>query len=186
MTNFQSVIDYHTSVIEPLYEQYVAAQNSGGKMRGTVGKLYETIAYQIVKMVDPALELKKNDYVRVPSVSGKFFIKTQVDWHVYKNGVLILIIEGKTYLEKSMLGRACTEFANIRRVHPDVKACVFTGQYDVAEESANWFADECEFEVFVVNQTKTRRSDFPIYQTKDSLDVNALQEFYNFVESVCK
>jgi hypothetical protein len=181
---FTEIIDYHTSVIAPLHEQYIETQNSGGKVRGTVGKLYETIAHKIVKLVDPTLVLKKNDYILIPSRSGRFYKKTQVDWHVYKNGELILIIEGKTYLDSSMLDRACSEFEKIRRVYPIVKACIFTGQYDVAEETANWFADECEFDVFVVNETKKRRSDNPIYETKDSLSVEDLQNFYDYVKNI--
>jgi hypothetical protein len=60
---------------------------------------------------------------------------------------------------------------------------VFTGQDATDPDSAAWFADETEHQVFVVNQTKQRRSTAPIFETADPLDAMALQAFARWVDS---
>ena len=183
VTRFQSVIDHYTRSVAPLNEQYKNTLNAGGKMRGTVGKLYEDIAQGIVYSVDPTLEVKHNDYILIESRGGQYYKKVQVDLHVYKDGELVCVIECKTYLDSSMLDRACSEFDKIRRVYPNIPAAVFTGQFDVKHETYDWFKDECEFETFVVNQTKQRDSNNPIYKTCDPLDTQSLHSFADWVRN---
>ena len=79
VTRFQSVIDHYTRSVAPLNEQYKNTLNAGGKMRGTVGKLYEVIAQGIVYSVDPTLEVKHNDYILIESRGGQYYKKVQVD-----------------------------------------------------------------------------------------------------------
>ena len=183
MTRFESVIAHYEQSVAPLNEQYTNTLNAGGKMRGTVGKLYEDIAQGIVYSVDPTLEVKHNDYILIESKGGHHYKKVQVDLHVYKDGELVCVIECKTYLDSSMLDRACSEFDKIRRVYPNVPAAVFTGQFDVKEETYAWFKDECEFQTFIVNQTKQRDSNNPIYKSCDPLDQRVMQDFADWVRN---
>ena len=185
--DFSDVIRLYNDTLTPLAESYNNAKNLGGKVRGTVGKLYENIAHAIVLMVNPNLTVLHNDYLHVPSRSGKYFKKTQVDLHVYNKDKLILVIEGKTFLDSSMLDRAISEFDKIRRVkHKMLPCCVFTGQQCVSEESFLWFHDEQPFDLFVVNETKKRDSKYPIFQTLDPLDVNKLTQFADYVDYIVK
>lgn len=183
MTRLSSVIEHYTNTVAPLAETYRTTANAGGKMRGSVGKLYEDVAQGIVYSVDPSLVVKHNDYILIESRGGQYYKKVQVDLHVYKDDELVCIIECKTYLDSSMLDRACSEFDKIRRVYPNVPAAVFTGQFDVKEETYSWFKDECEFETFVVNETKQRDSNNPIYKTCDPLDYTVMQEFADWVRT---
>ena len=82
VTRFQSVIDHYTRSVAPLNEQYLSEDNAGGKMRGTVGKLYEDIAQGIVYSVDPTLVVKHNDYILIESRGGQYYKKVQVDLHL--------------------------------------------------------------------------------------------------------
>ncbi len=174
----------YSETIAPLHTQYLAEQNGGGKMRGTMGNLYETIAQAVIYAVDPTVVCKHNDYIMVQSRGGQHLKRTQVDLHCYKDGELAFIVEGKTYIDSSMLDRACSEFDKIRRVYPDVPASVFSGQDATDPDSAAWFVDETEHSIFIVNTTKTRRSDAPVFQTRDPLDIEALQSFAAWVQSV--
>ena len=183
VTRFDSVIAHYEQSVAPLNEQYTNTLNAGGKMRGTVGKLYEDIAQGIVYSVDPTLVVKHNDYILIESKGGHHYKKVQVDLHVYKDGELVCVIECKTYLDSSMLDRACSEFDKIRRVYPNVPAAVFTGQFDVKEETYAWFKDECEFQTFIVNQTKQRDSNNPIYKSCDPLDQRVMQDFADWVSN---
>ena len=60
--DFSDVIRLYNDTLTPLAESYNNAKNLGGKVRGTVGKLYENIAPAIVLMVNPNLTLLHNDY----------------------------------------------------------------------------------------------------------------------------
>lgn len=179
--NLANVVRHYNDTIAPLHQRYLQESNAGGKMRASVGKLYEDIAQGIVYAVDPSLVVKHNDYILVESKGGQYTKKTQVDLHVYKDGELLCIVEGKTYIDSSMLDRACSEFDKIRRVYPGIPAAVFAGQDATDPDSAAWFADETEHSMFIVNTTKQRRSDAPIFETADPLDEDALQAFAQWI-----
>ena len=178
-----SAVLIYARVIAPLHQQYLSEDNAGGKMRASMGDLYEDVAQAVIYAVDPSIVCKHNDYIMIESKGGKSYKKTQVDIHAYKDGELIFIVEGKTYLDSSMLDRACSEFDKIRRVYPGIPAAIFTGQDATDPDSAAWFADETEHQVFVVNQTKQRRSTAPIFETADPLDMAALQAFARWVDA---
>ena len=73
VTRFDSVIAHYEQSVAPLNEQYTNTLNAGGKMRGTVGKLYEDIAQGIVYSVDPTLVVKHNDYILIESKGGHHY-----------------------------------------------------------------------------------------------------------------
>jgi hypothetical protein len=177
-----SVTNHYQQTLAPLHEQYTNTVNQGGQMRGTVGKLYEDIAQGIVYAVDPTLVVKHNDYIMIESRGGSYHKKVQVDLHVYKEGELLCVIECKTYLDSSMLDRACSEFEKIRRVYPGVPCAVFSGQFDVAEETYGWFQDECAFSTFIVNTTTKRDSTNPIFKSCDPLNQQTMQEFAEWIQ----
>ena len=43
--------------IAPLHEQYLSEQNAGGKMRASMGDLYEDVAQAVIYAVDPTVVL---------------------------------------------------------------------------------------------------------------------------------
>ena len=187
--DFTKVISHYNSTLLDAQLKYINEDNAGGKVRGTVGKLYEQIATMICLLVDNNLVIKHNDYKREYSPCGEYFNDSQVDLHVYLRDELILIIECKTYLDKSMLIRAVDEFKNIRKHHAitsdKVLPCaIFTGQFDVNKNTFGFFNSTNSFDTFVVNSTRKRNSKLPLHKTLDPLDVNRLQQFADYVYNI--
>jgi hypothetical protein len=175
----------YSDAISPLQAQYQAEQNAGGKMRSATGSTFETIAQSIIYAIDDSIVCKHNDYIAIESTPGSGLInKVQVDLHLYKDGELMALVECKTYLDKSMLTRAVAEFGYIREEFPGVPAAIFMGQMATDIERLEWMQDRHNFETFVVNTTKQRRSDSPIFKTGDPLDEQALQSFAAWVQAV--
>ena len=187
--DFTDVISYYNDELVKAGKVYNSGTNQGGKVRGINGKLYETIAMMICMLVNKNLVIKHNDYINIASRSGLYFIKKQVDLHVYLRDELVLIIECKTYLDSSMLDRAISEFTKIRKHHAitsdKVLPCaVFTGQQCINEESFNFLHEEEPFDMFVTNKTPNRSSKLPIFQTLDPLNVNVLTQFATYVDNI--
>ena len=187
--DFTDVISYYNDELVKAGKVYNSGTNQGGKVRGINGKLYETIAMMICMLVNKNLVIKHNDYINIASRSGVYFIKKQVDLHVYLRDELVLIIECKTYLDKSMLIRAVDEFKNIRKDHAITSdkvlpSVIFTGQFDVNKNTFGFFNSTNSFDTFVVNSTRKRNSKLPLHKTLDPLDVNRLQQFADYVYNI--
>lgn len=187
--DFTDVISFYNDELVKAGELYISEGNQGGKVRGINGKLYETIAMMICMLVNKNLVIKHNDYIKIASRSGKYFIKKQVDLHCYLRGELVLIIECKTYLDNSMLDRAISNFQLIRKhrkiTTDKVLPCaIFTGQKCINDETFMWQKEEEPFDEFVVNSTPNRNSKLPLHETLDPLDVNKLQQFADYVYNI--
>lgn len=183
---FQPIIDFYQSKIEPLYEQYISLTNAGGKMRSTVGDLYEEIAEKIIHLVDPNIVIKHKDHIWVESRPGSgIFGNFHLDWHLYLNGKLIALMEVKTYADKPMFGRAVTDgIRYIREVHPDVPVILCAGQDAVGSNMLEWYSDRYDLKYFILNKTKKRNSKNPIFKTKDPLVVEDLQSLYDHIKQI--
>ena len=99
--DLSNALRIYSETIAPLHARYLAEENAGGKMRASMGDLYETIAQAVIYAVDPSIVCKHNDYILVESKGGKHLKRTQVDLHCYKDGELAFIVEGKTYIDAS-------------------------------------------------------------------------------------
>ena len=187
--DFTDVISFYNDELVKAGEVYISEGNQGGKVRGINGKLYETIAMMICMLVNKNLVIKHNDYIKIASRSGKYFIKKQVDLHCYLRGELVLIIECKTYLDNSMLDRAISNFQLIRKhrkiTTDKVLPCaIFTGQKCINDETFMWQKEEEPFDEFVVNSTPNRNSKLPLHETLDPLDINKLTQFADYVYNI--
>ena len=187
--DFTDVISFYNDELVKAGEVYISEGNQGGKVRGINGKLYETIAMMICMLVNKNLVIKHNDYIKIASRSGKYFIKKQVDLHCYLRGELVLIIECKTYLDNSMLDRAISNFQLIRKhrkiTTDKVLPCaIFTGQKCINDETFMWQKEEEPFDEFVVNSTPNRNSKLPLHETLDPLNVNMLTQFADYVYNI--
>ena len=187
--DFTEVISHYNSKLLEAQLKYINEEDAGGKVRGINGKLYEQIATMICMLVNNNLVIKHNDYKREYSPCGEYFNDSQVDLHVYLRDELVLIIECKTYLDKSMLIRAVDEFKNIRKDHAITSdkvlpSVIFTGQFDVNKNTFGFFNSTNSFDTFVVNSTRKRNSKLPLHKTLDPLDVNRLQQFADYVYNI--
>lgn len=179
----KNINKFYTDGVALLHEEYLS--NGQGAVRDAVGKLYENLCYKIVNEVDPSLKILKNDYLSLYSKSRKFKLDNiQVDWHVYKDNKLVLIIECKTYLDVCYLKRAIDDFETIRKIKPDVPAIIFAGQDAVGKDTWGYYREEYEFDTFFVNQSKKRSSSKPIFKTQDPLDLTELERFAAHVRKI--
>jgi hypothetical protein len=176
-------IKYYNKHVAVLNEIYL--KEGQGAVRSSVGELYEGLCFQILNKIDPSLKILKNDYLTLRSKCQKYKLDNiQVDWHVYKDNKLILIIECKTYLDVCYLKRAIDDFETIRKIKKNVPAIVFAGQNAVGKNAWGFYKEEYDFESFFVNTTKNRNSSKPIYKTCDPLDVEEIGRFENYVRKI--
>jgi hypothetical protein len=185
------MIDNKLKLINEFYQEEVSKllqnhkKNGQGNTRDVIGNLYETLAKKIILSIDPKLEVRKNDFLTIYSKSNQYKIdNVQVDWHVYKNNELLFIVECKTYLDVCYLKRALEDFSSIRKIKGNVPSIIFTGQMAVGKDALGFYNEEYEFETFVVNQTKKRNSQKPIYKTCDPLDNKELERFVQYVNTI--
>ena len=66
-----SAVLIYARVIAPLHQQYLSEDNAGGKMRASMGDLYEDVAQAVIYAVDPSIVCKHNDYIMIESKGGK-------------------------------------------------------------------------------------------------------------------
>ena len=97
---------------------------------------------------------------------GPYSKDHQVDRHVYRNGVPVLFIECKAYLDACYYTRACDDFKVMRLRHPHVPCIVVALENSIAD-SAKAFTDAVSdgvcSQVFYLCEGK-RSSTRPLYQ----------------------
>ena len=190
--DFTNEIALYNDTVREAHKVYNSEGDNGGKVRSIMGSLFEKIAYQICMLVNPNLVILHNDYKTLTKKDKDGNIYTndvQVDHHVYLRDELVLVIECKTYLEKSMLTRAIKEFEGIRIDHAitsdKVLPCaILTGQNSVNKNRLGYAKCEQPFDLFLLNSTEKRSSKKPIYQTLDPLDVNKCQRFAEYIYNI--
>ena len=176
-------VEYYEQTVSKLLAEY--QQQGQGVTRNSCGEMYERLAKMLMLSADDTLDIRKNDYMTIKSDSGLYSLNNvQVDWHVYKDNDLKLIVECKTYLDVCYLKRAVDDFETIRKKYPNVPAVIFTGQNAVGKNAWGYYNEMYDFETFVVNQTKKRSSKNPIYKTKDNLDLVEVNNFVNHVKGL--
>lgn len=179
--NLKEIIEFYNAEIRSISKKY--HKLGQGATRDLMGKLYQNLCLKIIQSIDPSLEVRQNDYLTLKSKSKKFFLNNiQVDWHVYRDNNLLMIIECKTYLDACYLKRAIDDFETIRKIKKSVPAVVFSGQNAVGKNAWGFYNDEYKFDSFFVN-TQKRRSGNPVYKSCDPLDEKELRRF---IEYVCK
>ena len=160
---------------------------SSGELSSAMGQLYQNLAIKIIKMIDPSVSCKHNDYITKWSKSGKYHIDNlQVDLHVYKDNKLKFILESKTYFDTAHIKRTTVDFNEIRSAVGNIPAIVWSGQNGMSEKAEGYYREECEFDYFVINQTKKRRSTRPVFETKDPLDNEVLSKFIKRVNKILR
>ena len=177
------IINYYNTEIRPINSLRESAGQ--GAVRGAVGQLYQDIAEKLILDVDPSLTCKHNDYFTLHAPSGRYSIdKLQVDLHVYRDDVLLFILESKTYLDKCYLVRALEDFRDIRSIKGNIPAIVWAGQNAVNENTFGYYNEVNDFETFFCNVTKQRNANMPVFETCDPLDEQTIEEFKNYVRTI--
>jgi hypothetical protein len=178
-----NIINWYNNRITEMDSLYES--EGQGKARDRMGQLYQDLAEKLILDVDPSLTCKHNDYFTLHAPSGKYSIdKLQVDLHVYRNDVLLFILESKTWLDKCYLVRALSDFEDIRKIKGNIPAIVWAGQDAVAKNAVGYYNEIYNFETFICNVTKRRNAKNPVYKTCDPLDEEVLGNFQKYVRTI--
>ena len=70
MIDVKNIIGFYNNEVSTLNEEYES--KGQGAVRDLTGKLYENLCNKILKEIDPKLSIRKNDYLTLPSKSGKY------------------------------------------------------------------------------------------------------------------
>ena len=182
-----SIIDQYNQEVDALPSQH---EISGGAARYGSGKVFENLTKRTCVGVE--LEPKKNDYKKSKKTrSGKQLKKLQVDWHVYKDGLLKYLIECKTYLDACYLKRFIDDALDLHlspEVPDDVEFAILAGQNACSITSYEYNIEKFfdltgkEIQVFFVNPQRKRNSKRGIYKAEFRRDFDIDMGEYNRFE----
>ena len=180
----ETIIDQYNKEVDALPSQHAV---SGGAARYGSGMVYENLTKRIC--VGLELDPKKNDYKKSKKTkSGKQLKKLQVDWHVYKNGLLKYLIECKTYLDACYLKRFIDDALDLNlspEVPDDVEFAILAGQNACGVTSYEYNLEKFfdytgkEIQVFFVNPQRKRNSKRGIYKAQYRRDFDIDMVEYN-------
>lgn len=172
----------------------IHAGGGGGKARNASGLVYENLIKRTVEAM--GYEPRKNDYKSTEEVDGVVMNNLQVDWHIYKEGVLRLFVESKCFLDSSMLMRAVIDMIELHNspdTPDDCEFAIFGGQDACKKESLVYYRaffkkhTGKELNVFFVNPQMKRSSSRPIFDAsfRDlfTLDSKVYNSFVNWISN---
>jgi hypothetical protein len=167
---------------------HIYQTEGAGKGRNLSGLLYENLITNICKTFN--LDARKDDYKTSEIIGGYQLTNLQVDKHIYKNNILVKMVESKTYLDVCYLKRAVDDMIDLYfspEVNDKVEYAIFAGQKCLAENSLNFHMEKFKrktgktLKTFFFNKNKIRSPKKGIYmeEYKDdfSIDMEVMMEF---------
>ena len=191
--SMNKIEESYNKEVDALPSQY--DNGGGGVARYSSGIIYENLTSRICSEL--GLDAKKNDYKKSKKTkSGKQLKNLQVDWHVYRNNVLMYLVECKTYLDSCYLKRFIDDALDLHlspEVPNDVKFAILAGQNACGLAAFEYNLEKFEdytgkaIEVFFVNPLRKRNSQRGIYKSEYrrdfDLDMNVVNEFVEWLQN---
>ena len=169
---FETIIEQYETEVDELP---AAHAKSGGSARSASGLVYENLVESTCDELE--LDAKKNDYYVTEEIDGIQIDTLQVDWHIYKLGLLRYFVECKCYLDACYLMRAIINMIELHN-SPDnnnrdnVKYAILAGQNAIKDDTLVYYSaffkkqTGKELKVFFVNPQVKRDSNKPIYKAE--------------------
>ena len=169
---FASIIEQYETEVDELP---AAHAKSGGSARNASGLVYENLVESTCDKLE--LDARKNDYYVTEEIDDIQIDTLQVDWHIYKLGLLLYFVECKCYLDACYLMRAVINMIELHN-SPDnknrdnVKYAILAGQNACADDKLAYYRaffkkqTGKELNVFFVNPQVKRDSNKPIYKAE--------------------
>ena len=162
----------------------------GGAARSESGLVYENLIERTCAALD--LDARKNDYKKTEEVNGTCLKNLQVDKHIYRNDLMVKLVESKTYLDACYLKRAVMDFIELEQspeVPDNVEYAIFAGQNACGKDAFAYYQaffkkiTGKEVKIFFVNPSRKRSSSRPIYKEEYREDFKLDKVVYNeFIE----
>lgn len=161
-------------------ENLSASRGDGGKIRATRGDLVETIVKELWKELSNSNSFKKEKFTIISSC-GQYKIKKGLDIHLYKNEVLVGMVECKTYLDEPMLQRAISDAEELINYNvPKVVVALENAMDD--ETFCYWLSKNKLNNIFILVNGK-RSSGKPLYDKNyfKNLNKSSFNDLYNWM-----
>lgn len=113
--------------------EHIYTLTEGGELRAARGNLVEDLVQDCCNLL--GLEARTGTKDKQTLTVGPHSKEHQVDRHVYRNGVPVLFIECKAYLDSCYYVRACDDFTLMKLRHPNVPCIVVALENSMADDS---------------------------------------------------
>jgi hypothetical protein len=191
----KDIIPFHNE-LNLLIEEYcnLAWQsNEGGKRRKIMGDLGEKISHKIFEYCLSSLQINNSRVYRgddkkiMCKIDDEAYFEAQVDKHVEIDDDLRIICEAKTYLDKTYVERASSDFNIIRKYNTNNDKKIFSYiislQDCVKKETLNFFMRDGHIDnVFILMDIK-RSGIKPIWDPNFRKTIN-LDKLYNCIYTI--
>ena len=203
----QTIIEQYNREVDDLPR--IHQEGGGGEARNASGLVYENLIKRTCENL--GLDPKKDDYLAydkpdvelvltdypiypLPEAFEKGTVKDpdnlQVDWHIYRKGLLKFFVESKCYLDSDYLLRAITNLIQIynspdNKNPSDKEYGIVAGQNAAAADKLKLYSDRFYKEtgkrvnIFFLNPQKTRNSSKPIFNAQYRRDFDLDMGVYN-------
>jgi hypothetical protein len=193
----KKINSFYISTIKNV-SQFSGGNNTGGKIRQSMGELGEELArltwLEVAKLYSdisrPVEPIKgEKDKKKCVNKKGNTYY-AHVDKHCYINNEFILAIESKSYLDSCYYVRASSDFRLLKEYYDKNLTCIVLSIEDAAKESSKKFVtDEGWIDgTFILTDGK-RSSAKPIWNEDfyKKLNHNKVGKFVDFIDELfCK
>jgi hypothetical protein len=169
--------------------------NEGGKRRKIMGDLGEIISHKIFNFCLNYLNIKDTKVYDgrkkkiMCKINDSSYFEAQVDKHVEIGNSLRIICEAKTYLDKTYVERASSDFNIIRKYNTfgdkKVFSYIISLQDCVKKETLSFFMMDGNIDNVFILMDHKRSGKKPIWDPKFSKTIN-LDKLYNCIYTITK
>jgi hypothetical protein len=192
-----NINDFYIKNIKSV-SKYSGGNNTGGKIRQSMGNLGEELAgltwLEVAKLysrISTPIEPKKGEKDKKKCVNKKGnTYDAHVDKHCYIDNKFILAIESKSYLDSCYYARASSDFRLLKEYYKKNLTCIVLSIEDAAKDSSKKFVEDEGWVdgLFILTDGK-RSSAKPIWNKKfhKKLNYEKVGKFVDFIDGLfCK
>lgn len=193
--NKEDIIPLHTqlNLIVNEYCDKAWVSNQGGKRRKIMGDLGEQISQKIFEFCINDLNIENYEVYRgsekkiMCKIDDDAYFEAQVDKHIEIEKNLVAICEAKTYLDKTYVERASSDFSIIRKYNKigdkQIYSCIISLQDCVKKETLSFFMKDGHIDNVFILMDKKRAGTKPIWNPKYRKTIN-IDKLYECVYTI--
>jgi hypothetical protein len=163
--------------------------NSGGQQREEHGSLNERILKHIINKIGELCGVKvnvkkgeKEDKIYYKNVGGK--ISVSLDWHVYVEKELKIVIEVKSYLDTTMLKRTLYEISKIKEIDPNIVSGIIQFEDGMGEDAITFAKNEKDLDFLLTVTDNKRTSKIKRFNKGEGGLIKYNEDFVMFLTTV--
>lgn len=181
-------IDYHNEGYSIVHEHVDNDSITRGNLTSFSCLHVETLVYNILTWCLQYNNISNFEIVKgdkrngIPINNGGGTISVGVDWHVYVNGSLFMVIECKSRIDKGFLESTSFNFTNLKK-HYDVVTIMASLEDGTSVDTLGFFRYSGAFDNIVVLCDGNRNPTKPIWRREHfkKINKNKLLSFINYI-----